>query len=153
MWNSEYRDPRIIHCSQLGDAETSTFRSKEILETIKRIYGLNCCILPLNSAPGADAEPATSTAWSEHLERSRATKFGSEQYLDSSPYAQSGQLLSEDDVKRLGGLVREMVAQSLIPWMERCVTQWNDSVSSLFEMIERPRSLTCAVFASIIARR
>lgn len=142
-----------MHCSQLGDAEASPSRSKEILETIKRIYGLNCCILPLNSAPqpSADAEPATSTAWSEHLERSRPTGYSSEQYLETSPSAQTGKLLSEDDVKRLGGLVREMVAQSLIPWMERCVTQWNDSVSSPFER-SRAVSDLCS-FAFMIARR
>ncbi|PWN20691.1 hypothetical protein BCV69DRAFT_312642 [Microstroma glucosiphilum] len=130
-----YMDPNVLRyyvlihdCAKGADVE----QSKEILETVKRIYGLNCCILPLNSAPQpqADGEPPTSTAWSEHLQRLRGSGSGSEKYLDSWPSGQQGLLLSEDDVKRLGGLVREMVAQSLIPWMERCVTQWNDSIAA-----------------------
>lgn len=101
-----------------------------LLDSIKRIYGLNCCILPLNSgSPDSPASADVTKLWTtalqgETLARLQSPRLGQE--VEDKDFAS---LLSEEDVKRLKGFVRELVAQSLIPWMERCVTHWNESVS------------------------
>lgn len=36
--------------------------------------------------------------------------------------------LSQDDILQIGRFVREFVTMSLVPWMEKCVVEWNESV-------------------------
>ncbi len=36
--------------------------------------------------------------------------------------------LTQEDIQQLGRFVREFVTMSLIPWMEKCVMEWNESV-------------------------
>lgn len=36
--------------------------------------------------------------------------------------------LAPDDVHQIGRFVREFVTMSLVPWMEKCVVEWNESV-------------------------
>lgn len=36
--------------------------------------------------------------------------------------------LTETDIQQFGRFVREFVTMSLVPWMERCVLDWNESV-------------------------
>ena len=41
-----------------------------------------------------------------------------------------GQLyLSEPDIQQTGRFVREFAVMSLLPWMEKCVIDWNEVVS------------------------
>lgn len=89
--HSPFIDPNVLRYyvllhdeSQNADLE----ESKSLLESVKKIYGLNCCILPVN---GGD---------------------------------------EEDETKRYSAFVRELVAQGLVPWMERCVSQWNESIAA-----------------------
>lgn len=37
--------------------------------------------------------------------------------------------LCEGDIKELARFVREFVTMGLVPWMEKCVTDWNEAVS------------------------
>ena len=37
-------------------------------------------------------------------------------------------LLCQDDIQIIGRFIREFLVMSLIPWMEKCVLEWNDSV-------------------------
>ena len=45
--------------------------------------------------------------------------------------------LTENDISNIGRFTREFVVMSMIPWMEKCVADWNESVGSisLFAMI------------------
>lgn len=36
--------------------------------------------------------------------------------------------LSEGDIQRTGKFTREFVVMSLVPWMEKCVLEWNENV-------------------------
>ena len=40
-----------------------------------------------------------------------------------------GQKLTAEDTQRLAALVRELVVQSLVPWMEARIREWNESYS------------------------
>lgn len=39
--------------------------------------------------------------------------------------------LSEGDIQAIGRFTREFVVMSLVPWMEKCVLDWNESVSKI----------------------
>ena len=43
-------------------------------------------------------------------------------------YTGSTLRLSQDDILQIGRFVREFVTMSLVPWMEKCVVEWNESV-------------------------
>lgn len=131
-----YVDPNILRyyvlihdASQGGEISESI----TLLESIKKIYGLDCCILPINSAAG-EPDPnasATSDLWSDVLSSSEPRRLSLEGVFESSGKLPSfGMKLDGEDVKRLHAFVREFVAQSLIPWMERCVSHLNESVTA-----------------------
>ncbi|CAO1632429.1 unnamed protein product [Parajaminaea phylloscopi] len=113
-----------------------------LLESVKKIYGLDCCILPINSAKaeGNDAAAIASTPsrlWEQACSSHRGLPKRSDDDADTSATSQvsdgRGQfaaLLSQADVERLSAFVRELVAQSLIPWMERCVSHYNESIAA-----------------------
>ena len=37
-------------------------------------------------------------------------------------------MLTQDDIQQIGRFVREFVTMSLVPWMEKCVVEWNENV-------------------------
>jgi hypothetical protein len=41
-----------------------------------------------------------------------------------------GECLTEDDVKKIRAFVRDFAAQSLIPFLERCVSLWNEQLAA-----------------------
>ena len=48
----------------------------------------------------------------------------------SSDFTGSTLSLTQEDIQQIGRFVREFVTMSLIPWMEKCVVEWNESVRS-----------------------
>ena len=44
-----------------------------------------------------------------------------------------GKNLGLEDVKRIKTFLRDFTVQSLVPWMEKNVTQWNDQVGHLYQ--------------------
>ncbi|UZJ55920.1 hypothetical protein CBS101457_005240 [Exobasidium rhododendri] len=51
-------------------------------------------------------------------------------YSEKEEEFQYGECLDEDDVKRIKAFVRDFAAQSLIPFLERCVSLWNDQLAA-----------------------
>lgn len=47
----------------------------------------------------------------------------------SSDYSGNTLKLTQDDIRQIGRFVREFVTMSLVPWMEKCVVDWNENVS------------------------
>lgn len=133
-----YIDPNVLRYyvllhDQSAEGGASMEESKAILELVKKTYGLNCCILPFNSASQADGSATTVQSevqklWHQPIASTR--RPGTVTAEDEREAATYGQLLDADDIDRLRAFVREMVAQSLVPWMERCVSHWNDSLSA-----------------------
>ena len=48
--------------------------------------------------------------------------------------------LTQDDIHQIGRFVREFVTMSLVPWMEKCVVEWNESVSALVSIVMEAHS-------------
>lgn len=40
--------------------------------------------------------------------------------------------LTQPDIQQTGRFVREFVVMSLLPWMEKCVLEWNEVVRTCF---------------------
>ena len=45
--------------------------------------------------------------------------------------------MEEKDIQQTARFTREFVVMSLVPWMEKCVVEWNESVSSI-SLVFRP---------------
>ncbi|KAE8270957.1 hypothetical protein A4X09_0g1379 [Tilletia walkeri] len=158
-------------------------RSKELLDNVRTTYGLNCCILAINSAgEGTPKSEGFSTMWSRALQRDPRAPLlrpniatpeprspgtggglgvpeepsrwstptpesqddrqqaGTAPATSDSPTTQNmdednaqhtfGAALNDEDVRRLKAFMREFVAQSLVPHMEKCVQVWNEQVAA-----------------------
>ncbi|KAI0778588.1 ER-golgi trafficking TRAPP I complex 85 kDa subunit-domain-containing protein [Trametes elegans] len=63
-------------------------------------------------------------------------------------YAGSTLRLTQDDIQQIGRFVREFVTMSLVPWMEKCVVEWNENYSSSRRLPSRLFSSTRRLFGA-----
>ena len=105
--------------------------SKEILEQIKKTYGLHCCLLAINSASDDRVAPPTelTSLWSSYLPAVPTSPILSSPTPDAVP-SDVARLLDEEDVKRIKGFIRELTAQSIVPFMERYVQHMGDHLAN-----------------------
>ncbi|KAF2199537.1 hypothetical protein GQ43DRAFT_112884 [Delitschia confertaspora ATCC 74209] len=114
----------LIHEEEHAD----TARSHQLFETMKRFYGLNCHLLRLKSnrciPSDDDSVPLPTCEWiSAGEELAEIQKHETaDDITDPTPY------LFDSDVTAIRSFIRELVAQSLVPHMERMVHQWNEQV-------------------------
>ena len=52
--------------------------------------------------------------------------------------------MNEQDIQQTAKFVREFVSMSLVPWMEKCVVDWNENVTPLLTYLAC--MLTCVYF-------
>jgi trafficking protein particle complex subunit 8 len=95
-------------------------RSNVILEKMKRSLGLHCTILRLNTRHVEDGIPLHKSLW---------ISAGEELVSLANPVDVPN--ITDADKEALQKFVRDMVTQSIVPHMERCITMWNDQVNSL----------------------
>lgn len=121
---------------------TSLARATALFNAVKKQYGLHSYLLTL-SLPSPPPPPIPVPTLMPRLPPPSG--------LDSpeihrhslptptSPLSPHGQntnhtpntlRMQEQDVHDTARFTREFVVMSLIPWMERCVVEWNESVSS-----------------------
>lgn len=88
---------------------------------MKRSLGLHCGILRLNSVH--DEKDAVAIGKSSWISAGEELAY----------LADPGEVptMSSDDRDALRKFTRDMVTQSIIPHMERCITLWNDQVFPL----------------------
>ncbi|SPO28710.1 uncharacterized protein UTRI_04590 [Ustilago trichophora] len=105
--------------------------SKEILEQIKKTYGLHCCLLAINSASDDRVVvPAElSSLWTPYLP-SLPTSPGLTSPTPDPMTSNVAAMLDEEDVKRIKGFIRELTAQSIVPFMERYVQHMGDHLAN-----------------------
>ncbi|KAI0361180.1 hypothetical protein OH77DRAFT_1417397 [Trametes cingulata] len=67
-----------------------------------------------------------------------------------SPTVHTGSTLrlTQDDIQQIGRFVREFVTMSLVPWMEKCVVEWNENYSSSRRLPSRLFSSTRRLFGA-----
>ena len=92
-------------------------RSNAILEKMKRSLGLHCTILRLNTGSVEDGVPLHKSLW---------ISAGEELVSLANPV--DIPIITNADKEALQKFVRDMVTQSIVPHMERCITMWNDQV-------------------------
>ena len=88
---------------------------------MKRSLGLHCAILRVNTLTDEkDTRPLRKSAW---------ISAGEElQYLANPTTIPAVTAL---DMEAMHKFTRELVAQSVVPHMERCISMWNDQVTLL----------------------
>lgn len=117
-----------------------------MLDDIRKVYGLHCNFLCLNAeaatrpdssyaSPSERPLPKTvdfARQWATPVlaESDSGVRVGTDDVNQATP-VEPGHLLGEEDVRQIKLFLREFVVQSLVPYMERNVTQWNEQVSHI----------------------
>ncbi|KIW00426.1 uncharacterized protein PV09_07956 [Verruconis gallopava] len=125
--NNEYlRYYVLVHDEDRDDIAKST----SLYEQMRRSFGLHCHLLRLRSTqclPSDDDSVRLPTCeWLSAGEELAEIQYRetADDDEDHTPY------LFESDVTAIRTLIRELVAQSIIPSMERSCAQWNDQVAA-----------------------
>lgn len=113
-------------------------RAEALFNAVKRQYGLHTYLLKL-SLPSPPPPPLTVPAALPRLpaqgigspDAQLGTGLISPPLINGNAAPSRGMCMSETDVKETARFVREFVTMSLIPWMEKCVVDWNEVVRSL----------------------
>lgn len=131
----------LIHDEENDDITKST----ALFDLMKRHFGLHCHLLRLRSShcvrtddDSFQVPPCEWLSADEELDRLRI--LGMRLYLkflfsplifqDQNDVDREEVYIHESDATAIKGFIREMVTQSLIPFMEGRVTTWNDQVAS-----------------------
>lgn len=102
----------LVHDEQGDDLEKST----ALFEKMKRHFGLHCYMVQVNrSFSESDCQAIGKSIWDSS---------------DPGDDSEARPKLSKEDVVSLKGLTRELVTQSVIPFMERSIATWNDQIAS-----------------------
>jgi hypothetical protein len=104
----------LVHDEHEGDLD----KSIALFEKMKRHFGLHCHMIRLRRP--VDGEVAAISV--NHTEWKTLT----ESMMNDQPLLS----LHEEDANSLRMFTRELVVQSLVPFMERCIATWNDQVAS-----------------------
>ncbi|KAF2873380.1 ER-golgi trafficking TRAPP I complex 85 kDa subunit-domain-containing protein [Massariosphaeria phaeospora] len=114
----------LIHDEDTGDIA----KSNQTFDTMKRHFGLHCHLLRLKSQqciPSDDDSVRLPTCeWmsaAEELSEIQRRET-TDDITDPDPY------LPDSDMTAIRTFVRELVAQSVVPNMERAVSTWNEQV-------------------------
>ena len=87
------------------------------------IPAANGLLSPVVVPPRPPASPMPSAPGPPPLTNDEAEKSSV-----SADYTGNSLRLTQDDIHQIGRFVREFVTMSLLPWMEKCVVEWNESV-------------------------
>ncbi|THH11203.1 hypothetical protein EW145_g824 [Phellinidium pouzarii] len=146
----------IVHSknSLLNDDEANA-----LYNAVRKQYGLNTYILRL-ALPSPPPPPVSIPALYPRLpatpyqDGAQVKEKGvSGQVLSPTLENGSGELgymirMCDSDIQAIAQLVRELVTTGLIPWMEKCVINWNEAYSSNRRLPSRLFSTTRKFFGS-----
>ncbi|KLO17070.1 hypothetical protein SCHPADRAFT_959188 [Schizopora paradoxa] len=152
-------DPTYLRYTLIIHTENSILNDGEaeaLFNAVKRQYGLHAYLLklslpsppppPLSVPPSLPRLPAHGVGSPDALP---AAGTSSPPLTNGAAAAPSrGMCMSEGDVKETARFVREFVTMSLIPWMEKCVVDWNEVYSSNRRLPTRLFSTTRKFFGS-----
>ncbi|KAF8846247.1 hypothetical protein BDN67DRAFT_986591 [Paxillus ammoniavirescens] len=140
----------IIHPkeSPLSDEEAGA-----LFNAVKKQYGLHAFLLPL-SLPSPPPPPIVVPALMPRLpppslETQKNGPLLSEPDLMIPPSVMLNTLrMSEQDIQQTARFTKEFVIMSLVPWMEKCVLEWNEVYLSSRRLPSRLFSSTRKLFGS-----
>uniref|UniRef100_A0A0W0FGI2 Uncharacterized protein n=1 Tax=Moniliophthora roreri TaxID=221103 RepID=A0A0W0FGI2_MONRR len=142
----------IIHSknSSLSDEEAGA-----LYNAVKKQYGLHTYLLPLelpNPPPNPVPVPATlprlppPTMDSPEIRPPPTPLVSPANSQVNTPL--NTLRMNEKDIQQTARFTREFLVMSLIPWMERCVVEWNENFSSTRRLPSRLFSSTRRLFGS-----
>lgn len=147
----------IVHPqnSSLSDEEAGA-----LFNAVKKQHGLHAHLLPL-SLPSPPPPPVLVPPLPLRLPPSpldedqndtqgprTASLSNSRELPDMPPNVLR---ICEQDIQKLARFTREFVVMSLVPWMEKCVVEWNEAYSSSRRLPSRLFSSTRRLFGSGVA--
>ncbi|KAF3926234.1 hypothetical protein ABW20_dc0102406 [Dactylellina cionopaga] len=127
--NKEYlRYYVLVHDEDKDDIQKST----ALFEQMKRHFGLHCHLIRLRSAmcivSDEDSVPVTKSQWLPASDELAELHGHQDEELETD--TSSSRFIHGSDESAIKTMIREMVAQSVIPFMERNIASWNDQILS-----------------------
>ncbi|PFH54797.1 hypothetical protein AMATHDRAFT_135105 [Amanita thiersii Skay4041] len=144
-----FRYTLIVHpnSSPLSNEEAGA-----LFNAVKKQYGLHSYLLPLmlpTSLPAPVPVPALIPRLPPLMPgSSEASNNGDPLPEHTSQTAVHTLKLFETDIQQTARFTREFVVMSLVPWMEKCVLEWNENFSSTRRLPSRLFSSTRRLFGS-----
>lgn len=143
----------IVHPknSPLSDEEAGA-----LFNAVKKQYGLHSYLLPLN-LPATPPPPVPVPALMPRLPPQPSPDASvakppnpdpNEPTSPTFPTVLNTLRMEENDIKHTARFTREFVVMSLVPWMEKCVVDWNETFSSNRRLPSRLFSSTRRLFGS-----
>ncbi|KAG6841941.1 hypothetical protein C0991_005121 [Blastosporella zonata] len=152
-------DTNILPYTLIIHPENSPLSNEEagaLFNAIKKQYGLHSYLLPL-ALPAPPPPPVPVPALVPRLPPSPSQDFLNPPLIPSTPLspgfpADTNGLhtmrMSEKDIQQTARFAREFLVMSLLPWMEKCVVDWNEAFSSTRRLPSRLFSSTRRLFGS-----
>jgi hypothetical protein len=109
---------------------TCSTRANALVNAVKKQYGLHTYLLHLK-LPSPAPPPVPVPALFPRLPSASAAE-GEEANQQAAqrglPVSHGAIRMCDTDIQETARFVREFVTMSLIPWMEKCVLDWNETV-------------------------
>jgi hypothetical protein len=129
-------DPAILRYILIIHPSNSPLNPDEctaLYNAVKKQYNLQVHLLNLSLTPAPkpipiislppQLPPSQTSHTNAHSNHASTTATG------TSVPDRSELWMTEGDAQATGKFVREFLTQSLLPWMEKCVLEWNEAVS------------------------
>lgn len=97
-------------------------RAGALFNAVKKQFGLHVFLLPL-SLPKPPPQPVPVPVAMPRLPPPPHLN------LPVPPPPPKSLRMSDADIQKIARFTREFVVMSLVPWMEKCVLDWNEAVS------------------------
>ncbi|KAF8525181.1 ER-golgi trafficking TRAPP I complex 85 kDa subunit-domain-containing protein [Hysterangium stoloniferum] len=142
-------DPTRLRHTLIIHPTNSPLNSDEamaLFNATKKQFGLHTHLLAVSFSP-----PASPLAVPSFLPELPATPLPDAAFSKALPEGTQHLNLTEEDMAQFAHFVREFVTMSLIPWLERCVLDWNEAYTSTRRLPSRLFSSTRKLFGGSIS--
>ncbi|KAJ6574977.1 ER-golgi trafficking TRAPP I complex 85 kDa subunit-domain-containing protein [Mycena capillaripes] len=151
-------DPTFLRYTLIVHPQNSPFSDEEagaLYNAVKKQFGLHSYLLPL-ALPNPPPAPVPVPALIPRLPpppSSDSPELSPVAVAPPTPSLPTAAALntlrmSETDIQQTARFTREFVVMSLVPWMEKCVVEWNENFSSNRRLPSRLFSSTRRLFGS-----
>lgn len=129
-------------------------RASALYNAVKKQFGLHSYLLPLR-LPKPSPPPVPIPAPLPRLPRPQIPELTADNMSPtpntlntSAGYSVPHTMcMGETDIQHTARFTREFVVMSLVPWMEKCVLEWNENVGS-----GNSSCVNCSIFSSSFRR-
>ncbi|KAJ6604519.1 ER-golgi trafficking TRAPP I complex 85 kDa subunit-domain-containing protein [Mycena vulgaris] len=151
-------DPTFLRYTLIVHPQDSPFSDEEagaLFNAVKKQFGLHSYLLPL-ALPSPPPPPVPVPALIPRLPPPPSSDTPELSPISPPPptpsISVSGALntlrMNETDIQQTARFTREFLVMSLVPWMEKCVVEWNENFSSNRRLPSRLFSSTRRLFGS-----